>query len=115
ARPCTSRQRRSRDTALPLFPTLRWREMDSNFPFRAVNEHRTAPGGPLVRIHLPPAKSLLRTRLRSAAGPDPRACKSWPSDHIGGGRIEVAHVETLRSRDEVTRHEVAGADVELHV
>src|SRR5438477_7820089 len=70
---------------------------------------------PKVRIQFPPAKSLLRTRLRSAAGPDPRACTSWPSDHIGGGRIEVAHVETLRSRDEVTRHEVADADVELHV
>src|SRR5207253_11201924 len=36
-----------------------------------------------VRIRLPPAKSLLRTRLRSAAGPDARACKCWPSDHIG--------------------------------
>ena len=23
--------------------TPRWREVDSNFPFRAVNEHRTAP------------------------------------------------------------------------
>jgi hypothetical protein len=24
--------------------SLRWRELDSNFPFRALNEHRTAPG-----------------------------------------------------------------------
>ena len=28
---------------LPLSQTLLWREVDSNFPFRAANQHRTAP------------------------------------------------------------------------
>jgi hypothetical protein len=31
--------------AMPIgsLVTRRWREVDSNFPFRALNEHRTAP------------------------------------------------------------------------
>ena len=33
---------RSRPHAALVRQTPRWREVDSNFPFRAVNEHRTA-------------------------------------------------------------------------
>jgi hypothetical protein len=33
-------QRRNTEVRL----THRWRELDSNLPFRALNEHRTAPG-----------------------------------------------------------------------
>ena len=38
------RKPRSGSMLLQSLLTLRWREVDSNFPFRALNEHRTAPG-----------------------------------------------------------------------
>ena len=94
SRPLASRARsRAPSSALGSQRTLRWREMDSNFRFlvaRPSNRHGRSDcfletwsgsvGEPEIRIHLPPARSPLRTGSnKSGAG----AADPWGA-HRGG-------------------------------